>query len=163
MYKINAEARDKFLLGLEWMLAVTRRYPGALQFCLVLIKHNNYSLLGESYGAQMASRQLDEALQSLRQAFRKTDLVARDGSDFWIMVPFSPDNEKVSDKIKYILESLSLAGLHIVERDISFFSWPLSLKDIPLSDDAQPLEVLAYLKKNQTLLAHHKVILPASA
>lgn len=159
MYQENADAREKFLFALEWLLAVSRRYSGPLRFGLAHIGYENPKLLGDTYGAKLASQQLDEVLRSLKKAFRKTDLVARDGLDFWIIVPFT--DEKISDKIKYILESVALAGLQIVERDISFFSLPL--KDLPLSEDISPEELLAYLKKNHTSLAHREVRLPATA
>ena len=161
MYQENSEAQKKFLFALEWLLAITKRHAGPLQFGLAHINYENPKLLGATYGAQMAAQQLDEVLYSLRKTLRKTDLAARDGLDFWIIVPFTPDDEKISDKIKYILESTSLAGLQIVERDISYFSLPL--KDLPPSADASPLEFLAYLKKNHSSLAHREVILPASA
>ena len=159
MYQENSEAHKNFLFALEWLLAVTKRYAGPLQFGLAHISYENPKLLGATYGAQMAAQQLDEVLHSLRKTLRKTDLAARDGLDFWIIVPFTPDDEKISDKIKDIIEAASLAGLQIVERDISYFALPL--KDIPLSEDASPLELLAYLKKNHASLAHREVILPA--
>lgn len=159
MYQENVETREKFLFALKWLLAVTERYSGPLQFGLAHISYNNPKLLGETYGAQVASRQLDEVCLSLRKAFRKTDLVARDGTDFWIIVPFT--DEKISDKIKYILESASLAGLQIVERDISFFSLPLG--GLESSDELSAEDLLAYLKKNHSTLSHREVVLPASA
>lgn len=160
MYQENAEAREKFLFVLEWLMEVTKRYSGPLHFGLAHIGHGNPRLLGETYGAKMASQQLDEVLRSLRQAFRKTDLVARDGLDFWIVIPFTPATEKISDKIKYILDSASLAGLQIVERDISFFSLPL--EDASLTENISPSELLGYLKKNQAILARNQITLPAS-
>ena len=161
MHQDDIAAHERFLYTLEWLLEVTKRYSGPLRFALAHICYGNPKLLGETYGAQMASQKLDEVLHSLRNAFRKADLVARDGLDFWIIVPFTPDDEKISDKIKYILESASLAGLQIVERDISLFSLPIS--DLPLKENISALELLAYLKKNHTSLAHREVTLPASA
>ena len=161
MYQENAEAREKFLFALEWLLAVTKRYAGPLQFGLAHISYENPKLLGATYGAKMASQQLDEVLRSLRKALRKTDLVTRDGVDFWIIVPFTPADEKISDRIKDILETASLAGLQIVECDISFFSFPLN--NVPLSEDVSPQELLAHLKKNHISLAKREVVLPATA
>src|SRR5512144_650430 len=103
MYQEKIEAREQFLFALKWLLAVTERYAGPIQFGLAHIRYENAKLLGDTYGAQHASQQLDDVWQSLRKSFRKTDLVARDGTDFWIIVPFT--DEKISDKIRYILES----------------------------------------------------------
>ncbi len=158
MYHGNNEAREKFYFVLEWLLAVTRRYPGPLRFGLAHISYEDPKRLGEVYGAKEASLRREEVMESLRSALRKTDLVSREGIDFWIIVPFT--DEKISDKIKYILESASLAGLGIVERDISFFLLPLT--DIPLSEDVTPAELLAFLKENRSVLSHRDVTLPAS-
>lgn len=160
MYKQNADARENFLFALEWLLAVTKRYSGPLQFGLAHFSYANPRLLGETYGAKSASQQLDEVLDSVHKAFRKTDLVMRDGTDFWLIVPFTAADEKIADKIKYILDSAKLAGLQIVERDIAFFSLPL--KGVAVNDDLPPADFLAFLKKNHTALANREAVLPAS-
>jgi len=160
MYKLNADARENFLFALEWLLAVTKRYPGPIQFGLAHIAYSNAKLLGETYGAKSAAQQLDEVLDSVHKTFRKTDLVMRDGAEFWLIVPFTAADEKISDKIKYILDSAKLAGLQIVERDISFFSLPL--KGMAVKDDMPPAEFLDYLKKNHASLSNHEAVLPAS-
>ncbi len=158
MYQENGEAREKFYFVLEWLLAVTRRYPGPLRFGLAHINYEDPKLLGEIYGAKDAVQRLEEVTRSLRNALRKTDLVAREGLDFWIIVPFTDD--KISDKIGYVLESASLAGLRIVERDISFFLLPLT--DVPLNEDISVPELFAFLKENRNSLSRREIILPAS-
>jgi GGDEF domain-containing protein len=160
MHSLDIEARDKFLFTLTWLLAVTKRSSGSFRFGLAHIGYENPKLLGETYGAKIASNQLDEVSHSLRKAFRKTDLVARNGSDFWVIVPFSPDIETINDKIKHISEIAKLAGLQIVERDISFFLLPLN--NLPLSEDCDALEFLEYLKNNHASLSTREVVLPAS-
>ena len=160
MTQEDIEAREKFLFTLEWLLAVTKRYSGHLQFGLAHIDYENSRILGETYGAQKASQQLGEVSHSLRKAFRKTDLVMRDGVDFWVLVPYTPTDEKLVDKIKYIVEMASQGGLQIVERDISIFSLPQDAVD--LGEDYSALEFLAYLKKNHIALARHEISLPPS-
>lgn len=152
-------ARDKFLYTLEWLLAVTKRYAGVLHFGLAHIDYETAKVLGETYGAQMAAHKLDETLHSLRKAFRKTDLVARDGADFWILVPFTPAEEKLVDKIKYIIDTASQSGLQIVERDISIFLLPNAAAKV--DENCTALEFLAYLKKNHATLANRELSLPA--
>lgn len=154
----DIEANEKFLFTLEWLLAVTKRYSGHLQFGLAHINYKNPTLLGETYGAQKASQKLDEVSHSLRKAFRKTDLVARDGSNFWILVPYTPVTEQLADKVKYIIETASQGGLQIVERDISVFS--LSDAAVGKCDECSALEFLKYLKKNHIPPAHHDVLSP---
>lgn len=157
MFNDDIEAREKFLFTLNWLLAVTKRYSGDFQFCLAHINYKTPQILGETYGAQKASQKLDEISHALRKAFRKTDLVARDGGDFWILVPYSP-SEKLVDKIKYIVETASQSGLQIVERDISIF--PLSYQAIELCEECSALEFLSYLKKNHVAFASREISLP---
>lgn len=160
MFNDDIEAREKFLFTLNWLLAVTKRHSPNLQFCLAHINFENPRILGETYGAQKASQKLDEVSHLLRKAFRKTDLVARDGGDYWILVPYTPPEEKLVDKIKYIIEIASQGGLQIVERDISIF--PLSQHAVEHCEDCSALEFLSYLKKNHISLASHEISLPHS-
>jgi hypothetical protein len=156
----NVATHEKFLFTLEWLLAVTERYAGCLQFGLFHINFENPRILGEAYGAQKASHKLDEALHSLQKAFRKTDLVSRDGVDFWILAPYTPADEKLADKIKHIIEMASESGLQIVERDLSIFSLPNDAA--APGPDSSALEFLAYLKKNHVTLARCELSLPPS-
>lgn len=159
MSQEDFDARDKFLFTLEWLLAVTKRYSGGLQFGLAHINYETSRILGETYGAQKAAQKLDEVSHSLRRAFRKTDLVAREGADFWILLPFAPSEEKLLDKIKYIIETASVSGLQIVERDISIFVLPNDAAKLDANSTA--LEFLDYLKRNHIALASNEVSLPA--
>ncbi|MBU0621687.1 MAG: diguanylate cyclase [Gammaproteobacteria bacterium] len=152
-------AREKFLYTLEWLLAVTKRYSGELHFGLAHINYESANILGETFGAQQAAHKLDEVSHALRRAFRKTDLVARDGADFWILVPFSPAEETLVDKISYIIETAAEEGLQIVERDISIFMLPNDAAK--LDQNSTALEFLAYLKENHILLADSELSFPA--
>lgn len=158
MHPEDIEACEKFLFTLEWLLAVKKRYPEPFDFALAHISYKHPSVLGDTYGAAMASRKLDEFSHALRKAFRKTDLVARDGADFWILVPYTPVNEKLVDKIKYITETASQSGLQIVERDISIF--PLSNDLAAQEEEYSAEEFLMHLKKEHIALAHQEVSLP---
>lgn len=155
----DIEAREKFLFTLGWLLAVSKRYSGHIQFALAHIDYEDPRTLGETYGAQKASQKLDEVSHMLRKAFRATDLVARDGVDFWVLLPYTPADEKLSDKISYIIETASQSGLQIVERDISIFSLPYEKLD--LGANCSALEFLGYLKRNRPALARGEVSLPA--
>ncbi len=156
----DIEASDKFLFTLEWVMAVTKRYSERFKFGLAYINFQNPKILGETYGAQNASRKLGEISHMLRKNFRKTDLVARDGADFWILMPYSPSDESLVDKIKYIIDIASQSGLDIVERDISIFS--LSDDEIKLCGNCSVPEFLAYVKKNYITLPRRGVSLPQS-
>lgn len=158
MQPADIEACEKFLFTLEWLLAVKKRHPEPSEFALAHISHRHPAILGETYGAAIASRKLDEFSHALRKAFRKTDLVARYGTDFWILVPFTPVNEKLVDKIKYITETASQSGLEIVERDISIF--PLSRNLVNPGNEYSAEEFLRHLKRDHIALAHQEVSLP---
>lgn len=158
MHQEDIEELDKFLYTLEWLLAVAKRYSGHIQFGLAHIAYKNPSVLGDAYGAREASAKLDEFSHALRKAFRKTDLVARDGMDFWVLVPYTPVNEKLADKLAYIIETASQGGLQIVQRDISIFS--LSQDVAKLYEDFPALGFLKYLKKNHLTLASREISLP---
>ncbi len=160
MHPEDTEARDKFLFTLGWLLAVTKRHTDCVRFGLAHIDYESSRILGEAYGAQDASERLDEVAHSLRQAFRKTDLVARDGVDFWILVPYTPPEEEFIDKIQYIIETVSQCGLQIVARDISFFLLPADVEG--LEADCSSLAFLTHLKKNRIAFARHEISLPAS-
>ncbi len=160
MHPEDTEARDKFLFTLEWLLAVTRRHSDCVQFGLAHIDYESARVLGETYGAQDASKRLDEVAHSLRKAFRKTDMVARDGVDLWILVPFTPPEEKFIDKIRYIIDTVSQCGLQIVARDISFFLLPAGLDG--LDAEHSSLAFLTHLKNNRFDLACREILLPAT-
>ncbi len=151
----SIELHDKFLFTLEWLLAVTKRYSTQVHFDLVHIHFSNPGVLGDTFGAQEAARRLDEILDILRNAFRKTDLVARDGVDFWVLVPYTPSDGRIADKVRDVIDATSRTGLQIVERDISFFSLPFETPE--LHPNCSASEFLAYLKKNHIRLARQEV------
>lgn len=155
------QAREKFLTTLEWLLAVTARYSGHVQVGLIHIDFGNPRILGEAYGAQRASQRLQEVAHCLRKAFRKTDMVARDGEDFWILTPYTPVTDSLSDKVKHITEMASQNGLEFVERDISVFS--LADFSAELAVDRTAPEFLQHLKRNRIQLSRGEHRLPAAA
>jgi predicted signal transduction protein with EAL and GGDEF domain len=158
MRQEDIDSHDKFLFTLEWLLAVTKRYSDPLQFGLVHIHYKNLGILGETYGAKNASHKLDDVSRSLRKAFRKTDLVARDGTDFWILVPYTQANEKLVDKVNDTIEAASQDDLHVAEHDISIFA--LSQDVVNVCEGCSASEFLLYIKINRTGLALHKKLWP---
>ncbi len=157
MSREDIDAYDKFIFTLDWLLAVIRRYSCFLQFGLVYIDFETPQKLGETYGALHASHKLDEVAHCLRNSVRKTDLVARSGADFWILVPHVPAEEKLIDRIKEIVEAASKDGLQIVERDLSIFLFPQDSNEL---DNLPAERFLDHLKKHHTALAGHELKLP---
>lgn len=150
--------REKFLFTLEWLLAVTKRYTDHIQFGLIHVNFANYQVLGDMFGAQEAAQKLEEVLLCLRKAFRRTDLVARDGVDFWILAPYTETDGRLADKVRNIIEIASQSGLEIVEHDISIFSLPIDVGE--LDENSSATEFLAHLKKNHISLASHTISCP---
>ncbi|HCI12964.1 MAG TPA: diguanylate cyclase [Gallionellaceae bacterium] len=163
MISKDIEAKAYFVHTLEWIMAVMHRYSSPIQFGLVHIAHGNGNEIGETYGAQEALKQLVAVTDALRNAFRKTDLVARDGSDFWVIIPYTPATEKIFDKVANILQDAVHDGLHIVEREISIFSLPMPLTE--LGNDPNKLtaiEFLSHLKENRHRYRSHHLCQPSS-
>lgn len=69
--------------------------------------------------------------RQLRPTFRKTGLVARDGTDFWLLLPYMPAIERLLDKLRYIVQTAWQGGMQIVERDISIFRCPSRRQSAP--------------------------------
>ncbi|MBV1775635.1 GGDEF domain-containing protein [Burkholderiaceae bacterium DAT-1] len=153
MIKDDIEARDFFLHTLEWLAAVMDRYPGYLYFGLVLVSYASADELGKHFGAKEAVRQLGEVGDSLKDILRKTDLIARDGTDFWILTPYTPANETIRDKVLSTVQALPHQELGIVERDVSIFALPIDLG--PASLRQKPEDLLRYLKANRQAMASH--------
>jgi hypothetical protein len=119
----DTAAWEKFLYVLEWVLALQMRYANNLRYSLVCISFHNQRALGDAYGARDAVQMLVELAGKLRGSLRKTDLVARNGTDIWLMIPFVTP-ESVLSKVGQIVELAAANGLDIVDRDISIYSVP---------------------------------------
>lgn len=148
------EPRASFLSTLQWLLAVTERYAENFNFALVKIAYGENNELGDAYGAQEARKQLESLSASLKKTFRKADLIARNGTDFWIIFPYTPFSENIYDKIRGVIDDGDHKELNIVNREITIFTSPFTFKD----DSGQPLdalETLEHLKANQLQHAQH--------
>lgn len=141
------QALDRFLSTLEWLMALHERNPQALAFGLVHVCFHDTQQLGAAYGARDASQMLTHLARQLRNSFRKTDLVARDGADFWILVPYTSP-ETVTEKVRLLVETASANGLDIVDRDVAVFALPdpAIMQNLAFNSAA---EFLDHLKKNR--------------
>jgi GGDEF domain-containing protein len=119
----DTAAWEKFLYVLEWVLALQARYATNLRHSLVRISFHDQKALGDTYGAKVALQMLVDLATRLRQSMRKTDLVARDGTSIWVLIPFVTP-ESVLAKVTQMVEIAADNGLDIVDRDLSVFSIP---------------------------------------
>ena len=150
----DANARTHFLNTLDWLIAVVTRYADNFNFALVKIAYGSKNELGEAYGAQEASKQLVEMTQDLQHAFRKTDLVCRNGTDFWIIFPYTPFSENIYEKILSVIEEANHNGINIVDREIAIFTLPFDTSKHE-KQNLTAIELLDYLKKHQAEFASH--------
>ena len=86
--------------------------------------------------------------------------MARDGTDFWILVPYtSPDT--VAQKVTQLVEMASDAGLDIVDRDVAVFSMPDPeiMQNMAFNSAG---EFLAHLKANRQIAFRWEHVVQAS-
>lgn len=153
------EARRFFFYTLEWLLALLNRYSSSIQFDLVLIELGSDEL-GETFGAQEALNQLALFTTSLTNDFRKTDIITRYVTDYWIIVPYDSNIEQIQTKIGDIFQASEHQELCTINREVSIFTLPMSSADAMRHLTSAP-EFLTYLKENKTTLAKEIYTLPA--
>ncbi len=112
--------RDKFFYMLEWMLALELRHSNTLQPGLVRVAYDQTSVFSLTYDAADTAEKLGEVLACLQQAFRNTDIIARDGLNFWILTPFT-QADPVLDKIRHVIQTAPQNGLAIAQSNIDIF------------------------------------------
>jgi hypothetical protein len=163
MIRQDAEVQKVFVSTLDWLIAVTNRYYSPLEFGLVHISFGNQHDLGEAYGAVDAIWQLVKFTATFKRAFRKTDLVARIGIDYWIIVPYTPASEGIYEKVLGILKLAEHEGLQVVERKTSIFTLSTLLKKMDKKlTQLSTLEFLEHLKDNREKYAKHMFVLPSA-
>lgn len=150
----DVQAREIFLNTLDWLLPVVARYTENFNFALVKIAFGHGNELGETYGAPEASKQLVAMTADLQKSFRKTDLIARNGTDFWVIFPYTPFSENIYEKIVTVMEDAHHDGLNIVDREIAIFTSPFDLS-LAQTPEFSALALLEYLKQHQQKLASH--------
>ena len=161
LIKKEIESRRAFLFTLEWLLALLNRYSSSIQFDLVHIELGSEHELGEAFGVQEAFKQLALLTTSLTNDFRKTDIMTRNVTDYWIIVPYDSNREQIQTKIVDIFNTSKHKDLNIINREISIFSLPLASSEA-ITNITSAIEFLEYLKANKKELASQKFTLSAS-
>lgn len=161
LIKKEIEARRVFLFTLEWLLALLNRYSSSIQFDLVHIELGSEHELGETFGAQEAFKQMALLTTSLNRDFRKTDIITRHVTDYWIIIPYDSNKEQIKTKIIDIFNTSTHSNLNLINREISIFSLPLATSDM-ITNLTSAIELLEYLKANKKTLASHIFTLAAS-
>ena len=161
LIKKEIESRRAFLFTLEWLLALLNRYSSSIQFDLVHIELGSDHELGEAFGVQEAFKQLALLITSLTNDFRKTDIMTRNVTDYWIIVPYDSNREQIQTKIVDIFNASKHKDLNIINREISIFSLPLASSEA-ITNITSAIEFLKYLKANKKQLASQKFTLTAN-
>lgn len=145
---------SRFIDTLDWVCQVLIRHADDLNIALVRIAYGDDNSLGEAYGAPEALRQLSSLTHDLQNSFRRSDLVGREGTDFWILFPYTRVSDNVYDKLVDVLQSTEHKTLNIVEREVAIFELPIIYQKAMVKPD-NGLSLLQYLKINQAELASH--------
>ncbi len=147
--KQDAASWERLLHVLEWLLDVKLRHAENMDFSLAYISFGDKAVLGNRYGAMIAVQMLVELSHDLTRAMRKSDLVARNGTDFWVLMPHI-GADQVLPKVSKIVEIAAENGLDVVERDISIFAFQDNeiLKQHSLYS---PMRFLDYVKNNRSI------------
>lgn len=145
---------SRFIDTLDWVCQVQIRHADDFHVALVRIAYGDDNSLGEAYGAPEALRQLSSLTHDLQNSFRRSDLVGREGTDFWILFPYTRVTDNIYDKLMDVLQGSAHKNLNIVEREIAIFELPLIYQKAIVKPD-HGLALLQHLKANQTELASH--------
>ena len=113
-------AHDRFLVMLEWILALERRHADVLQPGLVHIKYDPQDIRDLTFGASDAAQKLSEVADCLTHSFRGTDLIAREGMDFWILTPFT-QIDPVVEKVREVISTAPQNGLGIAHSNVRIY------------------------------------------
>jgi hypothetical protein len=113
-------AHARFLVVLEWILALEKRHADALQPGLVHIRYDPQHIRDLTFGAGDAAHKLGEVADCLTLAFRGSDLIAREGMGFWILAPFT-QIDPVVEKVRQVISSAPKKGLAIANSDVRIY------------------------------------------
>jgi hypothetical protein len=116
----DISAHDKFMVMLEWFLALEERHGNALQPGLVYIAYDPTEIRDLTYGASDAANKLSEVRECLQKAFRTTDVIARQGLGYWILTPFT-QIDPVIGKVRQVLATAPQNGLAIAHSNVRIF------------------------------------------
>jgi hypothetical protein len=111
---------EKFMAVLEWMIALGHRQSGVLEAGLVYVTYDPLEVRDLTFGASDTVQQLGVIQNCLRSAFRQSDLICRDGVNFWILAPFT-QMDPVLDKVQRVIKSAPENGLSFAKNNFHVF------------------------------------------
>lgn len=151
----DIENTDRFLFIFEWIMAIMSRYLSLMPFGLVHIDYGENNELGDAYGAKEVAEQLVAMTSHLKKTVRSADLVAKVGSDFWIIVPYTPATEKLKDKVRSIIHDTQHHALKALVQSASIFSFPCDDKSLHHKlTEMSGVDFLVYLKNHRHIFSN---------
>ena len=143
---------DRTLLAavLDWLLRRRTDDPSA-RFSLTLIKFENPSRLGEEYGAQRASRLLDQFGLTVVGALRMGDLVTRMLSTFWVLTPTS-NIDTLLARLRSVIADGAEDGLKMLDYSVRSYDFPNAL-----ANDMNGADLLVALEMGSLLRPDHYI------
>ena len=124
----NCTSIEQFMVVLDWLI---RQRPDSAysRFCLFRIAFDDPQTLGQTFGASDAMRRLNQFGTLLANTVRRTDLVARDLSVFWILTP-ECNSEIMGCRISEILIKVEEIGLDVVKCTVDAHVFPIENADV---------------------------------
>jgi hypothetical protein len=119
----NYASIDQLIVVLDW-LRNQRPDSANSRFCLFRIAFENPQLLGSTFGASDAMRRLNQFGTMLASTVRRTDLVARDLSVFWVLTP-ECNPEIVGGRLREIVIKVEELGLDVVQCSVGAYVFPI--------------------------------------
>lgn len=119
---------DQFVVVLDWVISQRPDSPYS-RFALFRIAFDHPEILGSTFGAADAMRRLNQFGTLLAATVRRTDLVARDLSVFWILTP-ECNSEIMGCRISEILIKVEEIGLDVVNCTVDAHVFPLENADL---------------------------------
>ena len=119
---------DQFVVVLDWVIS---QRPDSVysRFGMFRIAFDQPEVLGSTFGASDAMRRLNEFGTILASTVRRTDLVARDLSVFWVLTP-ECNSEIMGNRIREILIKVEEIGLDVVACTVDAYVFPLENADL---------------------------------
>ena len=113
---------DEFITLVEW-LASQRSATTPWRFTLFRVGFENPDQIGTSFGAQEGMRRLNRFGAALASTVRRSDLVSRELSVFWVLSS-ECNAEVVTAKLRNIVDKVDEFGLDIVKCFVSAHVFP---------------------------------------
>jgi len=119
---------DQFVVVLDWVIS-QRPDSAYSRFALFRIAFDHPEILGSTFGASEAMRRLNQFGLILASTVRRTDLVARDLSVFWILTP-ECNSEILGYRISEIIIKVEEIGLDVVKCTVDAHVFPIENADV---------------------------------